>query len=207
VGAARSETAGPDLGVGSSRRPAPLATAAPTPVTVASGVLASPTPVAVASGSLASPALVAVLPVGCRAGATVSVTPTLPVAPWAPVTVTSLAATTLASAVPAIVVATASTSPGQLGGHQRLVATRPDDLEGLSPGSLGLAPEDRRDLDPVHELVNLDAQHVADRRSVWHQVPAYGSLRLPGAVGAPRPVAIVPSARQLDLHAWHGQER
>ena len=118
-----------------------------------------------------------------------------------------MTAASLASTVPLIVVAAATTSSGKLGGHQWLVATRPDDLEGLSPGSLGLAPEDRRDLDPVHELVNLDAQHVADRRSVWQQVPAYGSLRLPGAVGAPRPVAIVPSARQLDLHAWHGQER
>jgi hypothetical protein len=118
-----------------------------------------------------------------------------------------LTAATLASTVPSIVVAAATTSSGQLGGHQWPVATRPDDLEGLGPASVSLALKDRRDLDPVHELVHLDAKDIADHRAVGHQVLAYGSLRLPGALGAPCPVAVVSSARQLDLHAWHGQER
>jgi hypothetical protein len=151
--------------------------------------------------------LLAVLPVGRIAGSTGTVTPAGTISSLAPVAIAPLPSATLASTVPAIVVAATSSSSGQLAGHQWLVATRPDDLEGLDLTSISLALEDRGDFDPVHELVHLDAKDIADHRAVGYQVPPYGSLRLPGALGAPCPVAVISSARQLDLHAWHGQER
>tara|TARA_B100000470_G_scaffold24987_1_gene16423 strand:+ start:219 stop:677 length:459 start_codon:yes stop_codon:yes gene_type:complete len=151
--------------------------------------------------------LVAVLPVGRIAVPTGSVTPAGTISSLAPVAIAPLPPATLASTVPAIVVAATTTSSGQLAGHQWLVATRPDDLEGLGLASISLTLEDRRDLNPVHELVHLDAKDIADHRAVGYQVSPNGTLRLPGTLGAPCPVAVVSSARQLDLHAWHGQER
>jgi len=191
VGATGPEARSPGL-LGLGSRPATGAsigtvpittpTLAPTGTTVA--LAAGPTTVTVTAGSSA--------PAVAIASITAPATP--PVA--------SVAITT-----GAVVVTSTVALSGQARGDKWFVSSGAQHLEEVGGLACPLGGQHRGHLDAVHELFELHAENVSNRRSGRYEIGTHRTLRLAGAGGPPRPLAVIACAGELDLHAWHGEER
>jgi len=200
VGASGSEARSPGLlGLGSWPVPGASIGTVPisTPTFASTGttvvLAAGPTPVAIASVAIAS---VAIASVAIASVAIASIT--APAAPSvAPVAITA----------GAVVVSSTVALSSQARGDEWFVSSGAQHLEEVGGLTCPLGGQHRGHLDAVHELFELHAENVSNRRSGRYEIGTHRTLRLAGAGGPPRPLAVIAGAGELDLHAWHGEAR